>query len=401
MTRPVQLSDADLRAHLAPPGNPLRIFASPLAWRSVLYCLTSMVAGLAALVAGIVGVLVLPLVTWVTANVERVRLVVLGLPRLSPLPRSRVRHPWDLRGLKDGNLSVWGITVLFGLIDLVPGTAWAGAVSSLIRSLVIVYSAPAAPLDRVLSVVGLLLVVMGGLYGAWALASAQALVIDLQLRPYSELSRKVDELTTSRRELVDVFAAERRRIEQDLHDGAQQHLVLLAMHLGEADYALDQGRPDDARAALELARGSVEAAMTSLRDTVRGIHPQILTDRGLAAAVRELAERQPMPVRVEISGSAEPGEQLTLAAYYLVSEAFTNIVKHSGASAAAVRLVLADPLEVEVYDDGRGGAVVRPGHGLSGLVERARAVGGDCWLTSPPGGPTLVRATFPNPKERR
>ena len=92
MTRPVQLSDADLRAHLAPPGNPLRIFVSPLAWRSVAYCLTSMVVGLLALVAGVVGLVVLPLVTWATANVERARLVVLGLPRLSPLPRSRVRH---------------------------------------------------------------------------------------------------------------------------------------------------------------------------------------------------------------------------------------------------------------------------------------------------------------------
>lgn len=396
MTRPV-LSDADLRTHLAPPGNPLQIFVSPVAWRSVGYCLTSMIVGLVALFAGVVGVLVLPLVTWATANVERVRLVVLGLPRLSPLPRSRVRHPWDLRGFKDGNLAVWGITVLFGLIDLVPGTAWAAAVSSLMRSLVIVYGAPAAPVDRVLSVVGLLLVLMGGLYGAWALASAQALLIDLQLRPYSELSRKVDELTTSRRELVDVFAAERRRIEHDLHDGAQQHLVLLSMQLGEADYALGQGRIEEARGALAAAQESVEAAMTALRETVRGIHPQLLTDRGLVAAVRELAERQPLPVRVSVSGERTPSEQLSLAVYYLVSEAFTNIVKHADAATATVRLTLDDPLQVEVYDDGHGGAEVQPGHGLSGLVERTDALGGQTWLTSPPGGPTLLRASFPNP----
>lgn len=396
MTRPV-LSDADLRTHLAPPGNPLQIFVSPVAWRSVGYCLTSMIVGLVALFAGVVGVLVLPLVTWATANIERVRLVVLGLPRLSPLPRSRVRHPWDLRGFKDGNLAVWGITVLFGLIDLVPGSAWAAAVSSLMRSLVIVYSAPAALVDRVLSVVGLLLVLMGGLYGAWALASAQALLIDLQLRPYSELSRKVDELTTSRRELVDVFAAERRRIEHDLHDGAQQHLVLLSMQLGEADYALGDGRIEDARRALASAQESVEAATTALRETVRGIHPQLLTDRGLVAAVRELAERQPLPVQVEVSGELAPSEQLSLAVYYLVSEAFTNIVKHAGASTATVRLTLDDPLLVEVYDDGNGGAVIRPGHGLSGLVERTDALGGRTWLTSPPGGPTLLRAAFPGP----
>lgn len=397
MTRPDQLSDADLRTHLAPPANPLRVFISPLAWRSVLYCLTSMIVGMAALFAGILGVVVLPLITWATANVERVRLMVLGLPPLSPLPRSRVRHPWDPRGLKDGNLAVWGITVLFGLIDLVPGMAWAGAVSGLASSVVQTYGGPAAPVDRVLSLGGLLLVLMGGLYGAWALASAQALLIDLQLRPYSELSRKVDELTTSRRELVDVFAAERRRIERDLHDGAQQHLVLLSMQLGEADYALGQGRVEDARRALDAAQGSVEAAMTSLRETVRGIHPQLLTDRGLAVAVRELAERQPLPVQVEVTGDRTPSEQLSLAAYYLVSEAFTNIVKHAGATRATVRLSLADPLEVEVYDDGRGGAQIQPGHGLSGLVERTHALGGGTWLTSPPGGPTLLRASFPNP----
>lgn len=397
MSRPDQLSDADLRTHLAPPANPLRVFVSPLAWRSVLYCLTSMIVGLAALLAGILGVVVLPLVAWGTANVERVRLMVLGLPPLSPLPRSRVRHPWDPRGLKDGNLAVWGITVLFGLIDLVPGMVWAGAMSALASSVVQTYSGPAAPVDRVLSLGGLLLVLMGGLYGAWALASAQALLIDLQLRPYSELSRKVDELTTSRRELVDVFAAERRRIERDLHDGAQQHLVLLSMQLGEADYALGQGRVEDARSALDSAQGSVEAAMTSLRETVRGIHPQLLTDRGLAVAVRELAERQPLPVQVEVTGDRSPSEQLSLAAYYLVSEAFTNIVKHAGATRASVRLSLADPLEVEIYDDGRGGAQIQPGHGLSGLVERTHALGGATWLTSPPGGPTLLRASFPNP----
>ena len=251
--------------------------------------------------------------------------------------------------------------------------------------------------DFLLPATGLVVVLVVGLYVAWALAAAQAIIVDIQLRPHSELRQQVDELTSSRRELVDVFASERRRIEHDLHDGAQQHLVVLSMQLGEADYALDQGRIEDARRALASAQGSVEAAMTSLRETVRGIHPQLLTDRGLVAAVRELAERQPLPVQVEVGGERTPSEQLSLAAYYLVSEAFTNIVKHSGAATATVRLVLADPLLVEVYDDGRGGAEIRPGHGLSGLVERTHALGGGTWLTSPPGGPTLLRASFPNP----
>jgi signal transduction histidine kinase len=135
--------------------------------------------------------------------------------------------------------------------------------------------------------------------------------------------------------------------------------------------------------------------MTSLRDTVRGIHPQILSDRGLGAAVRELAARQPVPVRVEVSGGTEPAEPVALAAYYLVSEAFTNVAKHARATSMSVRVALADPLEVEVYDDGTGGARVVAGHGLSGLMERAQAVGGTCWLSSPDGGPTLLRASFP------
>ena len=141
--------------------------------------------------------------------------------------------------------------------------------------------------------------------------------------------------------------------------------------------------------------------MTALRDTVRGIHPQILTDRGLASAVREVAARQPVPVRVEVTGDRQPAEPVALAVYYLVSEAFTNASKHAGATSMSLRLALADPLEVEVYDDGIGGARVVPGHGLSGLIERAEALGGACWLSSPPGGPTTVRASFPDPSSQR
>ena len=397
MTTPSDASAA-FRSRLAAPHNPLRMLVSPIGWRSVLYCFTSIVGGMLALLAAIFGILVLPLVTWATANVERTRVVVLGLPRLTPLPRSRVRHPWDAKGLGDGNLAVWGITVLFGLVDAVPGSILAVLTVGLSSRLaqLVPHFPWTAEVALTAGALGIVLVV--GLYVAWALAAAQAIIVDIQLRPHSELKQQVDELTTSRRELVDVFAAERKRIEHDLHDGAQQHLVLLSMQLGEADYALGEGRVEDARRALEAAQTSVEAAMTSLRETVRGLHPQILTDRGLVAAVRELAERQPVPVQVEVSGERPPAEQLSLAAFYVVSEAFTNVVKHSGATRATVRLTLEDPLQVEVFDDGRGGAEIRPGHGLSGLGERTDARGGATWLTSPPGGPTLLRASLPNPR---
>lgn len=396
MTTQSPLADAEFRGRLAAPHNPLRMLVSPIGWRAVLYCFTSIVGGVLALLAAILGVLVLPLVTWATANVERGRLVVLGLPRLTPLPRTRVRHPWDPRGFSDGNLAVWGITVLFGLVDAIPGAGLAILILGLAYTLARQLNAFRWSIDIVLVGGELAVALVIGLYVAWALAAAQAIIVDIQLRPHSELSQQVDELTVSRRNLVDVFAAERRRIEHDLHDGAQQHLVLTSMQLGEAEYALGRGDLDGARRALQAAQGSVEAATTSLRDTIRGIHPQLLTDRGLVAAVRELAGRQSLPVHVEVSGGLTPGEDVSLAVYYLVSEAFTNQARHARATTSTVRLQLADPLVLEVYDDGVGGAQVRPGHGLSGLVEWTRALGGGFWLSSPPGGPTLLRASFPN-----
>ena len=388
---------SDVRERLTPPRHPLAMFVWPTAWGAVLYCATSIVIGLGALVAGVLGVLFLPWVGWATANLERGRLGLLGLPKLTPYPRFRGRYPWDPQGFGEGNIAVWGITVLFGVALLVPAAII--CLPLIAFALVLVQAMAEHPwtIDVLLATVGLFIVMQVGLYVAWGLASVQAILVDLQLRPHSELAQRVDELTSSRRELVDVFAAERRRIERDLHDGAQQHLVLLSMHLGEADYALSHNQPDAARHALGAAQLSVEATLTALRETVRGIHPQILSDLGLVAAVRELAARQPLAVHVEVSGDVRPSEQVALGVYYLVSEAFTNVVKHAGATAATVRLTLGDPLEVEVYDDGRGGAHVLPGHGLSGLVERARVLGGDVWITSPPGGPTLLRASFPNP----
>lgn len=383
-----------VRARLKPPPNPLRMLISPLGWGAVAYCASAIVGGILALVAGILGVFVLPLVAWITADMEARRLRLLGLRREGPLPSGPIRHPWDANGLREGNLAVWGIAVLFALVDFLPGallvTLVLGLTTQLVQGVLI-------GVDVYLVGFGLLVVLVAGLYVAWALATVQAILVEDLVRPRAELREQVDQLTTSRRELVDVFAAERRRIERDLHDGAQQQLVLLSMQLGEAEYALDTGRPEAVREALTAARSSMETAMTSLRETVRGIHPQILTDRGLADAVRELAERQPVPVTVAISGDRRPAEQLALAAYYLVSEAFTNAVKHAVASTMSVRIDQRDPLEVEVYDDGIGGAVVRPGHGLSGMIERVQTFGGQCWVSSPPGGPTIIRASFPNP----
>ncbi len=397
-TSPVHDPSAAARARLRPPFNPLAMLISPLGWGAVAYCASSIIGGLLALGAGILGILVLPLMTWCTATLESHRLRLLGLPFPGPLPSGTMRHPWDPGGLKEGNLAVWGVAVLFAIVDLLPGLMLSLLVIGLWASLMrLVIGGHAFGVDHFMVGTGLLVVLVVGLYVAWALAAVQALIVDHLVRPKVELTEQVEQLTTSRRELVDVFAAERRRIERDLHDGAQQQLVLLSMQLGEADYALAQGRPDEAKLALAAAQQSMEHAMVSLRETVRGVHPQILTDRGLVPAVHELAQRQPTPVTVIVERDGQPPEHLASAAYYLISEGFTNAAKHAGASSMVVRLDLGDPVVIEVQDDGRGGAQVRPGHGLSGMIERVQAFGGRCSLSSPPGGPTSIRAMIPNP----
>lgn len=390
MNSPAGPARSSLRDQLAPPRIPVLIVFRPLAWRSVLYCATAALSGFLALL----GVLALPWACWATSNIERWRLTLLGLPRPPAPARAQGRHPWDPAWYGENNFTVWVVTVLFAAVSFGLGLVLTFLV---IGPTFLLYHMVGEldPLDLTLLCGGLALGLIAGLYATWALAAGQAAIVDQQLRRQPDLSRQVDELTTSRRELVDVFATERRQIERDLHDGTQQHLVLLSMQLGEADYALSRGRLDDARDSLDGARNSIETAMESLRQTVRGIHPQILTDHGLEAAVRELAARQPVPVEVVAIGGRPPAEHLALAAYYLVSESFTNAAKYAGATAMTVRLILSEPFEVEVSDDGRGGAVVQHGHGLSGIIERVRALGGDCWVSSPPGGPTLIRARFP------
>ncbi|NMD46082.1 MAG: hypothetical protein GYA85_04875, partial [Propionibacterium sp.] len=207
-----------VRARLKPPPNPLRMLISPLGWGAVAYCASAIVGGILALVAGILGVFVLPLVAWITADMEARRLRLLGLRREGPLPSGPIRHPWDANGLREGNLAVWGIAVLFALVDFLPGallvTLVLGLTTQLVQGVLI-------GVDVYLVGFGLLVVLVAGLYVAWALATVQAILVEDLVRPRAELREQVDQLTTSRRELVDVFAAERRRIERDLHDGAR------------------------------------------------------------------------------------------------------------------------------------------------------------------------------------
>ncbi|MEV4702482.1 sensor histidine kinase [Actinoplanes sp. NPDC049316] len=211
----------------------------------------------------------------------------------------------------------------------------------------------------------------------------------------AELRLRVAQLTETRADTVDAQAAELRRIERDLHDGAQARLVSLGMTIGLAEEMLERD-PEAARKLLAEAREASGSALVELRHLVRGIHPPVLAERGLAGAVRAFALGLPIPVGVEADLPGRPETPVESAAYFAVAEALTNVVRHSGAHTAAVSLRYADGgLTMVVLDDGRGGADPDSGTGLRGIGRRLAAFDGTMTLSSPPGGPTVVTMELP------
>ncbi|WP_229917159.1 sensor histidine kinase [Streptomyces canarius] len=215
------------------------------------------------------------------------------------------------------------------------------------------------------------------------------------LSPSDELERRIAELESDRGIVVDTAAADLRRIERDLHDGAQARLVNLAMGLGLAKEKLLED-PDTAAAMVAEAHGEVKLALQELRDLARGIHPAVLTDRGLDAALSAVASRCTVPVRVEVDLPARPAPAIEGIAYFTVSELLQNISKHSGARSASVDVWRSeDRLMLQVRDDGRGGARLDGGSGMRGLADRLGAVDGLFVVDSPAGGPTVITAELP------
>ncbi|MGQ5640269.1 MULTISPECIES: sensor histidine kinase [unclassified Streptomyces] len=227
-----------------------------------------------------------------------------------------------------------------------------------------------------------------------ALTTVDGLLVRGLLGP-SSLSERVVELESDRGVVVDTAAADLRRIERDLHDGAQARLVSLAMDLGLAKEKLGED-PQAAARMVEEAHGEVKTALQELRDLARGIHPAVLTDRGLDAALSAVASRCTVPVRVDVDLPARPAAAIEGIAYFTVSELLQNISKHSRARSASVDVwCTEDRLMVQVIDDGVGGADVSRGSGLAGLAGRLDAVDGVLVVDSPAGGPTRVIAELP------
>ncbi|MDI2124837.1 sensor histidine kinase [Yinghuangia seranimata] len=246
---------------------------------------------------------------------------------------------------------------------------------------------------RVAGALGLVAAVAASPY-AWRVLERVAVRL---LRPSRSmaLAERVDELTARRADTTIAQAAEIRRIERDLHDGAQARLVALGMSLATAQKLMDKD-PDQARALMRDAQAGATASLAELRDLIRGISPPVLNERGLAEAVRALALDVPLDVAVSAEEDLRLDPPVEAAVYFGVAELLTNAVKHARASRA--RVVLGrdhDGLVVDVEDDGRGGADLRPGGGLAGLRRRLAAFDGTLEITSPPGGPTRARMTVP------
>lgn len=222
----------------------------------------------------------------------------------------------------------------------------------------------------------------------------------LEIAPQFLSAREAEALDESRREIVAAFEIERRRIERDLHDGAQQYLVAATMGVGEVALAVELAPENEVAQRIaplvEAAQNNLEEALKQLRATVRGIHPKVLSDMGLEAAVRDLASTSALPVVVRVPHALPTiPEGVMAAAYFFVAEALTNAAKYAPGAKVSVLLAADRDLHVSVMDDGPGGVVLRPEGGLVGLRERLAAFGGTLIVTSPAGGPTQLAAQIP------
>ncbi|WP_328753322.1 sensor domain-containing protein [Streptomyces sp. NBC_00285] len=400
-------------------------------WRSVGYLLTGAVSGvlvlvglvmlavvggaLAVVLVGIPLLVVLALTGLPVAWVERRRLALVDLdPASDPhrTPAAEGLWPWLTTRLREQ--VTWrelAYTVLFSALlwpldalvftvallfpvsmaatPLLMATIGGGRETKVLKH----WTVTTWPTAFGVAVLGLLLLALGA-YVLGAAAGARAELTRLLIADRDgDLGSRVVELSRSRVRLVDAFEAERRRIERDLHDGAQQRLVALTMTLGLARLDAPPGPLAD-----QLAKAHDEAggALAELRELIHGIHPKVLADYGLEAAVADAADRSVVPVDVELPLPGRFEQAVEAAAYFVVCEALANIDKHSGASRAEVRGGHAGGrLVLEMRDDGCGGADASAGSGLTGLADRVSVLNGRLSLSSPPGGPTLLRVEFP------
>lgn len=396
---------------------PWRFVVSRWPWLALLHVVLTSALFLITLPVVALALIALPLWAILLAALERRRLRILGAPRRISghvrIPRDERRNWLNLRLTEPATwretaalfagLAIGALALALLLVQLV-------AVALPIVLAVLGRSRPPAEVnlfeDVWLSVGAetwwhplpwLPLIMLIAAYANAALAALHASLIGWLIAPRSaEIDRRVEQLTRSRAAIVSAHEGERRRIERDLHDGVQQELVGVAARLALLELELASRDVDAAEKALRLAQDQTERALATLRETVRGIHPAVLTDHGLPSALEELAGRSAMPLQIMDRGFPRLSPAAEAAGYFLVSEALTNATKHTVASRVAVELGVDGRVAyVSAMDDGHGGADAEGGSGISGLAGRAESLGGRLALSSPAGGPTVLRMELP------
>ncbi|MFD0374011.1 sensor histidine kinase [Streptomyces sp. NPDC127112] len=375
----------------APALPPVRPAFDGVTWKEIAYLLTNLPV---ALIGFVYTVVMLATAGGLAVTVVGLPVLVAGLylsRLLGKLERGRARallgvrvdEPSALPGpSRSGGFFPW---LWAGIKDPV---AWRTVLFELVRL-------PWGVLTFSIALVGLFVLWPVLPYVVRLLANLDRLMVRGLLSPSDGLERRIAELESGRGVVVDTAAADLRRIERDLHDGAQARLVALAMGLGLAKEKLLED-PEGAAAMVDEAHGEVKLALQELRDLARGIHPAVLTDRGLDAALSAVAARCLVPVKVSVRLEERPAEAIEGIAYFVVSELLQNVSKHAQARGAGVEVWREGArLLIRVADDGRGGARVSGGSGLAGLAERVRAVDGGFVVESAVGAGTVVVAELP------
>ncbi|WP_246178303.1 sensor histidine kinase [Actinomadura decatromicini] len=435
----VMQAGGDVAANVADlPWTPLAMARSSVTWRSAIYLAVSLAFGLGWFIALVVGLalstilliiwvglpmLALMMIAWRFGAMLERRLVRLAFGvRIAdpyrPLPPGR--NPLAKLKSMASDPATWKdlayLAVLFPitLVEFVTSVVvWAATFALLFLPVIVAADGGAEvsvgpvsywagnPLEALpISLIGLVLLVFA-MYTTRVMAVTHSAFARLMLgqspsqQENLELRKRTEHLRASRARGVDAAEFERRRIERDLHDGAQQRLLAVAMDIGRARAKLEDD-PEGARALIEQAHLGTKEAITELRDLARGIYPAILTDRGLDPALSGLAGRAPVPVEVDVDLPERPPAAVESIAYFIVAESLANIAKYARATRATVRVAREDRwVVVEVIDNGVGGATARAGGGLAGLADRAATIDGMLIVDSPPGGPTIIRADLP------
>jgi signal transduction histidine kinase len=407
----------------------LRPWREATTWWSLTHVLTDLYVGtvsfvvtvvllalsIALLPLGLVALWMLFLAARALAAIERSRhAALLGEAITDPVPPLTSRTPWGRFGERLRSRARWKeiayhvLALPRGVFTTVVATVvWGGSIALAILPLYVtalpgdtakfwLFEASQGLTGVSIGLAGLAALLFAAPWVTRALARLDVATARWLLAPRdTSLGEQVTRLETSRAAAVDSAEAERRRIERDLHDGAQQRLVALAMGLGAARERIETD-PEAGRQLVAEAHEEAKAALKEVRDLVRGIHPVILEDRGLDAALSAVVARTPVPVTLDVDVAERPPAVVESTAYFVVTEALTNVARHSSATRAAVSIARAgNRVVIEVRDDGVGGADPAQGTGLQGLRDRVTALGGTLHLVSPPGGPTTLLVDLP------